>query len=486
METITGHLKEVGLVEISIGKTNPRREFNDASIGELSESIRKNGLLQPILVRPTAKGYELVCGERRLRACRLINLESVPAQVKELNDQEALEAQIVENLEREDVHPIDEAETFKLMLEQGNYNIGDIATKIARSETFILQRLSLNNLNAEWKKLFLKGVVNLSKALIIARLEKKYQKEVAQVAKDWQGGIKSTKQLQAYIDSNITAQLSKALFDPKDENLIMKAGACPNCPKRSGANCSLFPDVKENDRCFDKSCFNIKTQKYIQNEIDGIISGAENVYLIKPKHQDIEDSLADKLKKLKIRALTEYDDFDTVRRRDKRKNKIMGFWVSGYQKGQYVPIMLSTKKDVRALDPKSKEGVAVQIEKINTRAERMLELDAEKVHKRIIEAMAETEELTAPGRHNYCKATELMGRLVLWNALGWPKKQHFGKLLEMNKYDKEGPIGLLKRLEELSMGDMAIIINNVGFDSFKSSQPIYSEALALRRLAESF
>ncbi|MBJ6369843.1 ParB/RepB/Spo0J family partition protein, partial [Snuella sedimenti] len=180
METITEHLKEVGLAEISIGKTNPRREFNDASIGELSESIRKKGLLQPILVRPTAKGYELVCGERRLRACRLINLESVPAQVKELNDQEALEAQIVENLEREDVHPIDEAETFKLMLEQGNYNIGDIATKIARSETFILQRLSLNNLNAEWKKLFLKGVVNLSKALIIARLEKKYQKEVAQ------------------------------------------------------------------------------------------------------------------------------------------------------------------------------------------------------------------------------------------------------------------------------------------------------------------
>ena len=76
--------------------------------------------------------------------------------MKDLNDQEVLEAQIIENLEREDVHPLREAETFKLMIDKGNYLIEDIATKIAKSEKFILQRLSLNNLNAEWKKLALR------------------------------------------------------------------------------------------------------------------------------------------------------------------------------------------------------------------------------------------------------------------------------------------------------------------------------------------
>ncbi|PQV48804.1 ParB/RepB/Spo0J family partition protein [Jejuia pallidilutea] len=486
METITEHLKAVNLVEISIGKTNPRNEFNEQSIQELAESIKEKGLLQPLLVRPSEKGYELVCGERRLRACKLINLESVPVQIKELSDQEALEAQIIENLEREDVHPLREAETFKMMIEKGNYHIGDIATKIAKSEKFILQRLSLNNLNAPWKKLFYKNKINLSKALIIARLDKKYQKEVAQNAGDWSGGIKSAKQLQSYIDSNITALLSKAVFDPKDEKLFKRAGACVNCPKRSGANSSLFPDVKEADRCFDKVCFETKTQKYIEDEIVKIYNNAENVHLIKSKHQDIDEGLSENLKKLGVDVLVEYNDFETVYGKDKRKNKIQGFWIGGYNRGQYVPIKLTKKQKVRPLDPKSKESIEAQIGKINIRAKRMLELDAEKVHKRIVEAMSETEELTVLGKHKHCKSTEVINRLIVWNALSWPKKEHYGKLLDIEKYDKEGANGLLKRLEELTKNDMAVIINNVGFDSFKSSLPKYSEAKALRNLAGSF
>lgn len=486
METITEHLKAVNLVEITTGKTNPRSEFNETSILELAESIKENGILQPLLVRPTAEGYELVCGERRLRACKLIDLKTVPVQIKDLNDQEALEAQIIENLEREDVHPLREAETFKLMVDKGHYRIEDIATKIAKSEKFILQRLSLNNLNAEWKKLFYTNEINISKALIIARLDKKYQKEVAQNASDWSGGIKSAKQLQSFIDTNITALLSKAIFNPLDDKLIKKVGACTECPKRSGANCSLFPDVTEEDRCFDKLCFNSKTEKHVQKEIDGIINNAENVYLIKSKHHSIDDILSEKLKKLDVQVLIEYNDFETLHGEDKRKNKIQGFWISGYEQGQYVSIKLTKKQEVKTLDPKSKESVAAQIEKINTRADRMLELDAEKVHKRIIEAMSETEALTVLGKQKHGNPTELLNRLILWNALSWPKKEHFGKLLDIHKHDEEGPSGFLKRLEELTKDDMALIINNVGFDAFKSSFPAYSEAMALRRLAESF
>ncbi|MGZ0014630.1 ParB/RepB/Spo0J family partition protein [Yeosuana sp. AK3] len=486
METITEHLKAVALVEISSSKTNPRTDFNEQSIQELAESIKEHGVLQPLLVRPMSEGYELVCGERRLRACKLINLESVPVQIKDLNVQEALEAQIIENLEREDVHPLREAETFKLMIDKGNYLIEDIATKIAKSEKFILQRLSLNNLNTEWKKLFFKKKINLSKALIIARLDKKYQKEVAENASDWSGEIKSSKQLQSYIDSNITALLSNAIFNPKDEKLIQKAGACINCPKRSGANCSLFPDVKEEDRCFDKVCFNNKTEKHIENKIDNIINNAEDVYLIRSKHQDTDDDLTQKLKKLGINVLVNYDDFETIHGKDERKNKIRGFWINGYDHGKYVSIRLTKKQEEKSLDPNSKESVTAQVEKINIRAKRMLELDDEKVHKRIIETMCETEELTVIGKHKHCDATERISRLILWNTLGWSKKEHYGKLLDIDRYKKEGSFGFLKRLMELTKDDMAIIINNVGYDAFKSALPTYSEAKALRGLAESF
>ncbi|PIV94193.1 MAG: hypothetical protein COW44_05555 [Flavobacteriaceae bacterium CG17_big_fil_post_rev_8_21_14_2_50_33_15] len=486
MEAISEHLKTVALGAITKSKTNPRSEFNEQSIQELAASIKANGLLQPLLVRPTTGGYELVCGERRWRASKLVGLKTLPVQVKDLNDQQALEAQIIENLEREDVHPLREAEIFKGMLDTGKYQVEDVATKIAKSEKFILQRLSLNNLNAEWKKLFFKNDINLSKALIIARLDKKYQKEVAQHAKDWRGGIKSAKQLQDYIDSNITGLLSKAVFNPQDEKLIKKAGACTHCPKRSGANGFLFPDVKEADRCFDKVCFSTKTENHIQNEIDTIINHAENVYLIKSKHQAIDEELSEKLKKLNINVLVEYNDFETILGKDERKNKIKGFWINGYDHGRYVSIKLTKKQKVKALEPNSKEHKNVQIEKINKRAERMLELDGEKIHKRIMEFMRESEALTVVGQQKHSSATQLLNRLLIWNALSWPKKECYGKELKIDIYKAEGFDGFLKRLMELTKDEMAIIINNVGFDSFKSSLPTTCEGMALRSLAESF
>ena len=208
--------------------------------------------------------------------------------------------------------------------------------------------------------------------------------------------------------------------------------------------------------------------------------------MIRSKHQDTDDELTQKLKKLGINVLVNYDDFETIHGKDKRKNKIRGFWINGYDHGQYVSIRLTKKQEEKTLDPKSKESVNVQIDKINMRAKRMLELDNEKVHKRIIEAMCETEALTVIGKHKHGDATEQVCRLILWNALGWPKKEHYGKLLDIDKYEKESSVGFLKRLMELTKDDMAIIINNVGFDSFKSSLPTYSEAMALRSLAESF
>ena len=88
----------------------------------------------------------------------------------------------------------------------------------------------------------------------------------------------------------------------------------------------------------------------------------------------------------------------------------------------------------------------LKLKKINTTAKRMLELDAEKVDKRVIEAMGETAELNIIGKHKHCSASELLNRLILWNPLSWPKKKQQCKLLEIDKYEKEGSNGFLKRL----------------------------------------
>lgn len=133
------------LDRIRESQTNPRQRFDD--LEELAASIRTHGLLQPILVRPVLKDFELVVGARRLRAARLAGLSSVPAQVKPLDDRSAREVQIIENLQRQDVHPLEEADGYKALLESApSCTIDEIAAKVGKSKAYVYQRLSLTRL----------------------------------------------------------------------------------------------------------------------------------------------------------------------------------------------------------------------------------------------------------------------------------------------------------------------------------------------------
>ncbi|MBK7885509.1 MAG: ParB/RepB/Spo0J family partition protein [Chitinophagaceae bacterium] len=99
---------------------------------ELVESIKTNGVLQPILVRPKGKGYMLVCGERRYRATKEAGLTEVPAVIREMTDDEALEAQIIENLQRKDVHPMEEAVAFNSLIENKKYSVIEVAARVGK------------------------------------------------------------------------------------------------------------------------------------------------------------------------------------------------------------------------------------------------------------------------------------------------------------------------------------------------------------------
>src|SRR4051812_19733096 len=256
--------------------SNPRKRFDENSLGELAASFKSQGVLAPLLVRELDESkYEVIAGARRLRAAKLAELESVPVRVVNLSDAEAIEAQCVENLQREDIHPLEEALGFKSLLELGEpYNIAHIAARAGKSEAYIYGRLRLADLIPPVAEAFLKDKITIGHALLIAKLPAAHQQEAFAAA--FRGMCTSegntqvlipVKELAAWIESNILLQLASAPFDKQDETLLPAAGSCINCPKRTGLNKLLFADVRK-DSCTDPQCFRAKVDAHIAKTMD--------------------------------------------------------------------------------------------------------------------------------------------------------------------------------------------------------------------------
>ncbi|MBK6799541.1 MAG: ParB/RepB/Spo0J family partition protein [Acidobacteria bacterium] len=162
----TGAFLLIRLGEIELSPTNTR-QIDDKSLADLAASIRQNGVLQPILVRPieaeSAK-YQIVAGERRFRAAGLAELKEIPAQVRAMSDDEALSLQIIENLQREDLHPIDEAESFRRLREAMGVTVREMAQRVAKDARYVARRLSLTNLIEEGREDFRKERITLAHA----------------------------------------------------------------------------------------------------------------------------------------------------------------------------------------------------------------------------------------------------------------------------------------------------------------------------------
>jgi ParB/RepB/Spo0J family partition protein len=168
-----GHFEKALPIEsVRESKTNPRREFEPDALDELAQSIRTKGLLQPIVVRPNGlRGYELVCGARRLRAAKLAGLEAVPASVRVLTDQEVLEIQVIENLQRRDLHALEEAQGYQQLLATKGYDVARIAARVGRSVKYIYDRMKLLQLVPDAQQLFLEGKFTAGHAVLLARLK---------------------------------------------------------------------------------------------------------------------------------------------------------------------------------------------------------------------------------------------------------------------------------------------------------------------------
>jgi ParB family chromosome partitioning protein len=256
---------------------NPRRSFDETALAELAASIRSQGLLSPLLVRPKGpQSYEIVAGARRYRAAQLASLDSVPVRIVELTDAQAVETSIVENLQRRDVHPLEEAQGFAalLRLEEPKYSIEQIAAKCAKSPAFVASRLKLTELVPAVTEAFLKDEIGTGHALMLAKLQPAQQEEAltACFREEYANGGKPrrillpVRQLQEWIERHILLELDSAPFPKDDAELVPEAGACLTCPKRTGYNTLLFAEIKA-DGCTSPECYQRKVDAFVAKTI---------------------------------------------------------------------------------------------------------------------------------------------------------------------------------------------------------------------------
>ena len=164
-------VKPIPLVQISPNPDQPRKTFSEAELQDLSESIREKGVLVPIILRTVQNKpylYEIVAGERRYRAAKLAGLSEIPALVKTMTNQNAMEIALIENVQRENLNPIEEAEGYKNLMEKCGYSMADVSKLIGKSESYIRNLMRIVSLPESVKELVKSGELSASHARTIA------------------------------------------------------------------------------------------------------------------------------------------------------------------------------------------------------------------------------------------------------------------------------------------------------------------------------
>lgn len=268
----------VPLADLHPSPTNPRHSFPADKLAEMAESIRQHGVLQPILVRPWpdhyerqdghAARFEIIAGERRYRASGLADKPDAPVMIRHLDDNAVLEFQVIENLQREDVHPLEEAEGYQLLMQRTGCSADDLAGKVGKSKAYIYARLKLTAIQGKARQAFIEDRISASIALLIARIPvaKLQDKACEEVADGWSGPM-SARRASEHIQNRYMLRLADAPFPRGDGDLVKGAPTCHKCPSRTGNQPELFADVKSADVCTDPDCFAGKTEAHKRRQM---------------------------------------------------------------------------------------------------------------------------------------------------------------------------------------------------------------------------
>lgn len=229
------------------GNFQPRRLFSEDNLRDLAESIQKNGVILPIIVRPsktTSGQYEIIAGERRWRASRMVGLATIPAVIRELEDKEALEFALIENIQRQDLTPLEEADGYCRLIEEFSYTQENLATRLGKSRSHIANLLRLLSLPAPVKELLDAGSISMGHAralvsadnaeilahrivkdgLSVRQIEKLLNKNVAKDVKKQKSTVTPPKEEEIDEISQIAHGLSHSLGMPVSIDLYSNAG----------------------------------------------------------------------------------------------------------------------------------------------------------------------------------------------------------------------------------------------------------------------
>lgn len=165
------NVTEINIDDIRSNPYQPRKTFDIESLNELAKSIKEYGVVQPIIVKKSIKGYELVAGERRTKAAKIAGLKKIPAIIKDFDDQEMMEIALVENIQREDLNPIDEATSISNIIKLRGYTQEEFANKFGKSRTYVTNILGLLKLPDEVKKLVEKRSLSMSHARVLSKID---------------------------------------------------------------------------------------------------------------------------------------------------------------------------------------------------------------------------------------------------------------------------------------------------------------------------
>lgn len=220
----------VPLSKLRESPTNPRKIFGDAGLKELASNIKLLGILQPLLVRETADGLEVVCGHRRLRAAKLAGLKEVPVVIRELDDRTALEVQIAENMERKDLTPLEQADALERLRGEFGYTLKDIAERLDKAHGWVAEMLTLGKLIASARKALAAERIDYSTAVLIARLGNDRLQAIAlerATTPNSKGDTPSFREFKAWVDGRfkdkVASRKARGDASPTDRARVMNA-----------------------------------------------------------------------------------------------------------------------------------------------------------------------------------------------------------------------------------------------------------------------
>lgn len=495
----TTKLQHVKLSNIEVSTTNEMfrdpTEMTPEALHELVESIRNKGVIQPVLLRPVAgRGYELICGERRYQASKVLGLETIPANIREMSDQEAFECQVTENLQRKDVHPLREARAYHYLVERdpAKNTPEELAIKFGKSPHYIATRLKLNDLVPEVRNDFAAGRMSLAGALAIARLQPEDQMNVKEHCQNdyWgseEGSYGTTSDIEDFIESNVICSLNAAAFSKEDENLVPGAGPCTTCNFRSGAN-QLFADIDDKDRCFKRTCFAQKKEAHAIRVLTETIEEKPDIVLLRSYGDELSESVNKTIQEHKLTVLKEYTHF--YKSRTHGYSKMQGLWVSGPSAGRIDTVYVEQARQ-KTTTSKVENSTTDAINQINDRLERARDLDADKVYHRIVNALHDhpnTKEVST----GVMSAERVLMAYILFKNVRYDLSDAELKAIRLPRFHStEKAAEIYDRMSELTDEQLTFLLRKVMVKKFCTGSAASllasnDEAIFIRKVAESY